>query len=62
MANHIQGQGRHQVTLLPDALDDFVTEDNLSKFNQFITGRWHIEIINYCRFVAVVMKHLQRVA
>lgn len=28
MANHIQGQGRHQVTLLPDALDDFVTEDN----------------------------------
>lgn len=27
MANHIQGQGRHQVTLLPDALDDFVTED-----------------------------------
>lgn len=28
MVNHIQGQGRHQVTLLPDALDDFVTEDN----------------------------------
>lgn len=28
MANHIQGQGRLQVTLLPDALDDFVTEDN----------------------------------
>ncbi|VTN08634.1 Uncharacterised protein [Raoultella terrigena] len=28
MANHIQGHGRHQVTLLPDALDDFVTEDN----------------------------------
>ena len=27
MVHHIQGQGRHQVTLLPDALDDFVTED-----------------------------------
>ncbi len=28
MAQHIKGQGRHQVTLLPEALDDFVTEDN----------------------------------
>jgi len=28
MANHIQGQGRLQLTLLPEALDDFVTEDN----------------------------------
>ena len=28
MTHHIKGQGRHQVTLLPEALDDFVTEDN----------------------------------
>jgi transposase len=28
MTQHIKGQGRHQVTLLPEALDDFVTEDN----------------------------------
>lgn len=28
MTHHIKGQGRHQVTLLPDVLDDFVTEDN----------------------------------
>ena len=28
MVHHIQGQDRHQVTLLPDTLDDFVTEDN----------------------------------
>lgn len=28
MSHHIQGQGRHQVTLFPKALDDFVTEDN----------------------------------
>lgn len=27
MTYHIKGQGRHQVTLLPDVLDDFVTED-----------------------------------
>ncbi|WP_193763729.1 hypothetical protein [Hafnia paralvei] len=27
MSHHIKGQGRHQVTLLPDVLDDFVTED-----------------------------------
>jgi len=28
MTHHIKGQGRHQVTLLPEALDDFVTEEN----------------------------------
>lgn len=28
MTQHIKGQGRHQVTLLPEVLDDFVTEDN----------------------------------
>ncbi len=28
MTQHIKGQGRHQVTLLPEALDDFVTDDN----------------------------------
>ena len=28
MSSHIQGQGRSQVTLFPDALDDFVSEDN----------------------------------
>lgn len=28
MTHHIKGQGRHQVTLLPETLDDFVTTDN----------------------------------
>jgi transposase len=28
MTEHIKGQDRHQVTLLPEALDDFVSEDN----------------------------------
>ena len=28
MTHHIKGQGRHQMTLLPEVLDDFVTEDN----------------------------------
>ncbi len=28
MSHHIQGQGRHQVTFFPEALDDFVSEDN----------------------------------
>lgn len=28
MTHHIKGQSRHQVTLLPEVLDDFVTEDN----------------------------------
>lgn len=28
MPHHIQGQGRNRVTLFPEALDDFVSEDN----------------------------------
>ncbi|GHG60556.1 hypothetical protein GCM10010919_04110 [Alishewanella longhuensis] len=28
MTHHIKGSGRHQVTLFPEALDDFVTENN----------------------------------
>jgi transposase len=28
MAHHILGQSRTQTTLFPEALDDFVTEDN----------------------------------
>ena len=28
MTEHIKGQDRFQVTLLPEALDDFVSEDN----------------------------------
>jgi transposase len=28
MPKFIEGQDRHQVTLLPQSLDDFITEDN----------------------------------
>ena len=28
MSHHIQGQGRAQITLFPEALDEFVCEDN----------------------------------
>jgi len=28
MVRFVEGQGRHQVTLLPECLDDFVSEDN----------------------------------
>ena len=28
MPRFIEGQDRHQVTLLPESLDDFITEDN----------------------------------
>lgn len=28
MSHHIKGQGRYQVTLFPEALDDYVAEDN----------------------------------
>jgi transposase len=28
MSHHIKGQPRHQSTLFPESIDDFVTEDN----------------------------------
>jgi hypothetical protein len=28
MSHHIKGQSRHQSTRFPEAIDDFVTEDN----------------------------------
>ncbi|HAN56546.1 MAG TPA: IS5/IS1182 family transposase, partial [Betaproteobacteria bacterium] len=28
MKRFIQGEGRNQVTLLPECLDDYITEDN----------------------------------
>ena len=28
MSHHIKDQGRNQITLFPEALDDFVTEEN----------------------------------
>jgi len=28
MSHHIKGQSRHQATLLPEVIGDFVTEDN----------------------------------
>lgn len=31
MSHHIRGQGRHQVTLFPGALDDFVTDENTAR-------------------------------
>lgn len=39
MTLHIKGQGRHQVTLLPEVLDDFVTEDNPARIvDLFVDG------------------------
>ena len=28
MSHHIKGQGRNQITLFPEALDEFVTKEN----------------------------------
>jgi hypothetical protein len=28
MSHHIKGQSRHQSTLFPESIDEFVTEDN----------------------------------
>lgn len=30
MKRFIQGEGRNQVTLLPECLDDYITEDNFN--------------------------------
>ena len=39
MPRFIEGQDRHQVTLLPEALDDFIAEDNAVRVvDAFVQG------------------------
>ena len=49
MAHHIKGQGRHQVTLLPEVLDDFVTEDNPAKVIDVFVDELQLDALGFDR-------------
>mgnify|MGYP000276838009 CR=1 FL=1 len=52
MSNHIKGQSRTQVTLLPEALDDFVTEDNPVRVIDIFVDELDLKQIGFNRVVA----------
>lgn len=47
MTHHIKGQGRHQVTLLPEVLDDFVTEDNLVRVVDVFVDGLQLDVLGF---------------
>jgi len=49
MTQHIKGQGRHQVTLLPEALDDFVTEDNPVRVVDIFVDGLQLDALGFVR-------------
>ncbi|MBA3144702.1 transposase, partial [Salmonella enterica] len=49
MTHHIKGQGRHQVTLLPDVLDDFVTEDNPVRVIDIFVDELQLDVLGFER-------------
>ena len=57
MSNHIKGQSRTQVTLFPEALDDFVMEDNPVRVIDIFVDELNLEQMGFNRVVA---KHTGR--
>lgn len=52
MAHHILGQSRTQTTLFPEALDDFVTEDNSVRVVDLFVESLDLETLGFERVVA----------
>lgn len=52
MSNHIKGQSRTQVTLFPEALDDFVTEDNPIRVIDVFVDELNLEQMGFNRVIA----------
>lgn len=52
MPSHIQGQGRFQVTLFPEALDDFVTEENPIRVIDAFVDHLDLNELGFQRVVA----------
>ncbi|MDP5129608.1 MAG: IS1182 family transposase [Paraglaciecola sp.] len=48
----MKGQGRHQITLLPEALDDFVTEDNPVRVIDVFVDGLHLDSLGFERVTA----------
>jgi hypothetical protein len=44
MSHHIKGQGRHQIILFPEALDDFVTKENPVRVVDAFVGELEADI------------------
>lgn len=49
MTHHIKGQGRHQLTLLPEVLDDFVTEDNAVRVIDVFVDELQLDVLGFER-------------
>ncbi len=49
MTHHIKGQGRYQVTLLPEVLDDFVTEDNAVRVIDVFVDELQLDALGFER-------------
>lgn len=52
MSSHIQGQGRSQVTLFPEALDDFVSEDNPIRVIDAFVDHLDLQKLGFQRVIA----------
>ncbi len=52
MSHHIQGQSRTQTTLLPEALDDFVTEDNPVRVIDVFVNEINLDSLGFHRVQA----------
>ncbi len=52
MSSHIQGQGRSQVTLFPESLDDFVSEDNPVRVIDAFVDHLDLHSLGFQRLIA----------
>ncbi|MBU9843885.1 hypothetical protein [Rahnella ecdela] len=49
MTQHIIGQGKHQMTLLPEVLDDFVTKDNPVRVFRIFVHELQLDALSFER-------------
>jgi transposase len=49
MSHHIQGQSRIQSTLFPEALDDFITEDNPIRVIDVFVNEINLDLLGFHR-------------
>ncbi|MBA6291595.1 transposase, partial [Colwellia sp. MB3u-8] len=52
MSHHIKGQGRHQITLFPEALDDFVTKENPVRVVDAFVDELDLHALGFNRVIA----------
>ncbi len=52
MSHHIKGQGRNQITLFPETLDDFVTEENPVRVVDAFVDELDLHALGFNRVIA----------